>query len=113
MNIDSFAKSVLTPPVGMNGNIRKEMAAEAAAAARPAPMDITGGFGASLSRSVEMLDQMQLTSDKAIEQLAAGENLDIHDVMIATQETDIAFRLALAMRDKLVEAYQEVMRMAV
>ncbi len=113
MNIDSLARPALTPPVGLNGTIRRQMAAEEAAAARPAPIDVTGGFGASLGRSVELLDQMQLTSDKAIEQLAAGEHIDIHDVMIATQETDIAFRLALAMRDKLVEAYQEVMRMAV
>jgi flagellar hook-basal body complex protein FliE len=48
-----------------------------------------------------------------IEQLAAGENVDIHQVMIASEQTDINFRIALAIRDKLVESYREVMRMAV
>ncbi|MBI5712076.1 MAG: flagellar hook-basal body complex protein FliE [Chloroflexi bacterium] len=57
----------------------------------------SGAFGATLK----------------IQKLAAGENVDLHQVLIAAEQTDIAFRVALSMRDKLVEAYQEVMRMQV
>ncbi len=59
------------------------------------------------------LDQSQNTSDQLIQQMAAGENVDISDVMIANQETDINFRVAMAIRDRLVDAYKEVMRMSV
>ena len=56
MNIDSIAKSVLTPPVGMNGNIRKEMAAEAAAAAR-VPLLLIGTPSAALLAQQPLLDK--------------------------------------------------------
>ena len=45
--------------------------------------------------------------------LAAGEEVELHQVMIAAEETDISFRVAMAIRDKLVEAYHETMRMNV
>lgn len=73
----------------------------------------SGAFGATLNNALEGLSQMQVTSDQAIQKLAAGENVDLHQVLIAAEQTDIAFRVALSMRDKLVEAYQEVMRMQV
>lgn len=70
-------------------------------------------FGSSLTNALNGLNQMQVTSDQSIQKLAAGENVDLHQVMIAAEETDVSFRVAMAMRDKLVEAYQEVMRMQV
>ena len=45
--------------------------------------------------------------------LAAGEEVELHQVMISAEQTDISFRVAMAIRDKLVEAYQETMRMSV
>ena len=46
-------------------------------------------------------------------QLAAGEPVELHDVMIAMEEADLSLRLALQVRNKLVEAYQEIQRMQV
>lgn len=69
--------------------------------------------GASFGQALQSLSDAQNASDALVQQLAAGENVDLHQVMIAAEETDISFRVALAMRDKLVEAYHEVMRMAV
>ena len=71
------------------------------------------GFGQTLDTALGNLSQMQANSDQAMQKLASGENVDLHQVMIATEQTDIAFRVALSLRDKLVEAYQEVMRMQV
>ncbi len=71
------------------------------------------GFGQTLDTALGNLSQMQTSSDQAMQKLAAGENVDLHQVMIASEQTDIAFRVALSLRDKLVEAYQEVMRMQV
>ncbi len=59
------------------------------------------------------LNQSQQNADDLSAQLAAGGNVDLHQVMIATEENDVNFRVALAMRDRLVDAYHEVMRMSV
>ena len=48
-----------------------------------------------------------------MEQLARGEDVDLHTVMIALEENNVNFNVALGIRDKLVEAYREVMRMQV
>ena len=45
--------------------------------------------------------------------LSSGQDVDLHQVMIATEENDVNFRVALAIRDKLVEAYRSVMQMSV
>ncbi len=77
------------------------------------PQGGVGDVKATFSQALDALSQTQNNSDALLQKLAAGENVDLHQVMIAAEQTDIAFRVSLAMRDKLVEAYQEVMRMAV
>ena len=72
-----------------------------------------GQVGKTFNEALESLNQSQTNSDQLIEKLAAGENVDIHQVMIATEQTDINFRIAMAIRDRLVEAYREVTRMTV
>lgn len=85
----------------------REMASSTMAAATEAAP--AGGFGGALNR----LTETQAESDRAIEQLLAGENVDLHQVMLSVEKTDIAFRVALQLRNKLVQAYQEIMRMQV
>jgi flagellar hook-basal body complex protein FliE len=70
-------------------------------------------FGQMLSNALDRLNQMEGTANNAATSLAAGEDIDIHQVMLTMQEADISFQLALQVRNKLVEAYQEVMRMQV
>ena len=69
--------------------------------------------GNSFSQALDSLNQTQANSDNLMQQLAAGENVDIQDVMLAAEQTDVTFRVAMAMRDHLVDAYNEVMRMSV
>jgi len=59
------------------------------------------------------LNQSQQNSDNLVEQLARGEDVDLHTVMIALEENNVNFNVALGIRDKLVEAYREIMRMQV
>jgi flagellar hook-basal body complex protein FliE len=70
-------------------------------------------FGTLLSSALENLNRLDNTANQAVARLAAGEDVDLHQVMIAVQEADIAFQLALQVRNKLVDAYHEVMRMQV
>jgi flagellar hook-basal body complex protein FliE len=69
--------------------------------------------GPSFSQALESLTQSQANSDDLLQRLAAGEDVDLHQVMITAEEADINFRVALAIRDRLVDAYREVIRMAV
>lgn len=71
--------------------------------------EITQSFGNMLSS----LNQSQQTTDSLMTQLAQGEDVDLHTVMIALEENNVNFNVALGIRDKLVEAYREVMRMQV
>jgi len=62
---------------------------------------------------LENLSQSEMNSDSLLQQLAAGEDVDLHQVMIAVEQTDVSFRVALSIRDKLVESYKEIMRMQI
>jgi flagellar hook-basal body complex protein FliE len=59
------------------------------------------------------LNQSQQNSDALMEKLANGENVDLHSVMIGMEENNVNFNVALGIRDKLVDAYREIMRMQV
>lgn len=69
--------------------------------------------GQTFSQALEGLMQSQSSSEDLIQKLAAGEDLDLHQVMISNEEADINLRVALAIRDRLVDAYREVMHMSV
>lgn len=74
---------------------------------------ITGqtGFGEILNKAIDQLNQVQLKSEEAKLKFVTGEIQDIHQVTIAMQEAKIAMSLAVEVRNKVVEAYQEVSRM--
>jgi len=80
---------------------------------KSAQMGNTDSFQNALANAVQELNGVQNQADDAIARLAMGDNVDLHDVTIAVEEANIAFSLALQVRNKLVEAYQEVMRMQV
>ena len=70
---------------------------------------VTQSFGQVL----DSLNQSQLETDGLRSKLSSGQDVDLHQVMIATEENDVNFRVALAIRDKLVDAYREMMRMSI
>lgn len=71
------------------------------------------GFGEMLSKSIREIDMLQKDADISIENLAAGENTDLHQTMIAMEKADIAMKLMIQIRNKVVGAYEEIMRMQV
>jgi flagellar hook-basal body complex protein FliE len=75
--------------------------------------DTLKDVGKTFDSMLQNLSETQKTSDDLMTKLAAGEDVDIHQVMIASDQTDISFRVALSIRDKLVDAYKEVTRMSV
>jgi flagellar hook-basal body complex protein FliE len=77
-----------------------------AAASTPA-----GGFAAELGQGLGQLQQVQTKSDNLAVQAATGDLNDVHDYMIASTEAGLATQLTVAVRNKAVEAFNEIMRM--
>ena len=65
-------------------------------------------FGTMLKSAIGKVTELQTEADKAIQDLAAGKNKNIHRTMIALEKADVSFQLMMQIRNKLVQAYQEV-----
>jgi flagellar hook-basal body complex protein FliE len=70
-------------------------------------------FGKYLSDALNQVNQAIVDSQNLSEQLAAGQVNDLHTVMIAAQKATLELQLATQVRDKVISAYQDVMRMQV
>ena len=70
------------------------------------------GFGESLSRLVNAVDSTSESANTAIDQMLDGSG-DVHTAMIALQRSELALQLTVQVRNKLVQAYQDIMKMPV
>ena len=82
--------------------------AGAAAVAKPA-----GGFADLLGQAVGQLQQISTNADTKVNAMATGKDVDLAEVMLAVETESLAMSLATTIRNKAVEAYQEVFRMQV
>lgn len=73
----------------------------------------TEGFTQVIGDMVGKVNDLQNQADKAIQKLATGESKGLHEVMIAMEKSSISFQFLSQVRNKAVEAYQEIMRMQV
>ena len=81
--------------------------------ARPAGPGAPQGFGRLLENSIGEVNKLQHQADQAVEALTAGRSSDVHNTMIALQKADVSFRLLMQIRNKVVSAYETVMRMQI
>ena len=70
-------------------------------------------FGEFLADSIKEVSSLQHKSEEMSALLAAGELDDISQAVIASEKADIALQLTMQVRNRIVEAYQEMMRMQV
>lgn len=73
----------------------------------------TESFSDTLKKAVTEVNELQKTSDKAMQNLATGRTDNVPEVMIAAERADIALKLMVQVRNKIIDAYQEVMKMQV
>lgn len=66
-----------------------------------------------VTEGLNKVNHIQKNAEGAVEDLVTGKANNLHEVVIAIQEANIAFQFAVKTRNKIVEAYQEVMRMQV
>ncbi|MCS7002880.1 MAG: flagellar hook-basal body complex protein FliE [Dehalococcoidia bacterium] len=70
-------------------------------------------FAQILGAMITNLNALQQNADAAATTLATGGDIDLHDVMIAQEQSSIAMQFTLQVRNRVIEAYQEIMRMQV
>lgn len=67
-------------------------------------------FGELLQASLDRVSQLQTTADQSVTNLVSGGQGDIHSTMIAVEKAEIAFEMAMTIRNKLLTAYESIMR---
>ena len=104
----------------MNPPIGEIAAVEALASALPASPATTsaavapsGQFGTWFTQEVAAVNTQMVDAERAVQQLAAGGAVSVHDTMIQLEQARLSFQLAIQVRTRVLEAYQEVMRMQV
>jgi len=70
-------------------------------------------FGETLKGFVEDVNNLQEQSGKTVERFLTGEIENVHDVMIAVEKAGVSFEMMMEIRNKMIEAYHELMRMQV
>jgi flagellar hook-basal body complex protein FliE len=73
----------------------------------------TETFGEFLQQALNKVEQAQNDAATAAQRLASGEITDVAEVMIASEKATLALQLTVQVRNKVIEAYQEMMRMPV
>lgn len=70
-------------------------------------------FGSTVRQAVESLDNSQKNAEQEVTRAVAGESPDLHQTIVALQAADLNFQFGLQVRNKLIGAYEEIMRMQV
>ena len=71
-----------------------------------------GGFAQTLRGAMSEVEKLQVDGQQKIADLLRGNGEDIHETLIAVEKADLSFELMMQVRNKIVQAYQEVSRMS-
>jgi flagellar hook-basal body complex protein FliE len=78
-----------------------------------APSSAKGDFASWMDKQVGQVNDQILQSDNNLQKLATGQTDNLHQVMLSLEEAKMSFQLFLQVRNRLLEAYQEVIRMPI
>ena len=100
--------------IGGISQVPPELLVESAKRAeRSAPSTEGPSFGEALENAIRSVDDQMQHGDALATSYVAGEEVDLHTVLLEMQKADTSFRTLVQVRNKLIEAYQEIMRMSV
>lgn len=96
----------MTAPISSIGAINPpDLLTPAQGAGKP------GEFGKVLEGAIQSIESLRADAADSVQKFLTGENEELHTTILATQRAEIAFDLGLQVRNKVVSAYQEIMRM--
>jgi flagellar hook-basal body complex protein FliE len=100
------------PPAAPTAPLWKELPPDLAA---PPTHSVTGGvsFGEWFGSQLETVNAKVVASEKNLQALAAGETDNLHQVMLSLEEARLSFQLLAQVRTRLLESYQDLMRMQI
>jgi flagellar hook-basal body complex protein FliE len=104
--IESIVSSIGIPQTILNNDA---MQVNPAQQASPDRID----FKELLNTAIKSVSDSQISADDAMTQLAAGQNIELHNVMLAAQKAELTLQLALQVKNKITDAYSEIMRMSI
>ncbi|MFL6302924.1 MAG: flagellar hook-basal body complex protein FliE [Candidatus Sulfotelmatobacter sp.] len=84
-----------------------------ASAVSASPPQQASAFHSMFENALNTVQGFQTEADTAVQNFLSGNNEDVHTAIIATQKADLSFELFTQIRNKVVSAYQELMRMQV
>ncbi|MEN6521590.1 MAG: flagellar hook-basal body complex protein FliE [Armatimonadota bacterium] len=73
----------------------------------------SGGFGDTIKSALSEVNKLQTDADELATKLAVGDPVEIHQAMISMQKASTALQFTIQVRNKVIDAYQEIMRMQV
>ncbi len=73
--------------------------------------DVTKSFSDTLSGFVDNVNNLQNSANDAIDKMASGQSADVHEVMVAMEKAKVSFDLLLQIRNKMLDAYKQIMQM--
>lgn len=82
-------------------------------AVQPTPYEAQKNFASFLNDAIQSVNNQQIQSDVLTQKLINGQDVDLHEVMIASQKASITLNATMEVRNKVIDAYQEIMRMSI
>lgn len=73
----------------------------------------SANFGSMLSEKIKEVDQLQKSADQSAIDFSTGKSRNLHEAILAMEMADTSLRMAINVRNKVIEAYQEIMRIPV
>ncbi len=112
--VDPFAMGISMDVNAVNphGKAAQKVDSRLITAVSDSPVSNTANnFGKAISGGLNTVNEKQIESQKAIETLASGGDISVHDVMIASQKASLNMQMALQLRNKMLTAYNELYQM--
>jgi flagellar hook-basal body complex protein FliE len=107
------AFSAQGPGVASEARVAREMTTQGLSAPAGDAKQAATTFSDILRKSVEEVNLHQHQADHAIKELVAGRTKNIHETMLAVERADTSLKLMMQVRNKVLDAYREIMRMQV
>ena len=73
--------------------------------------DVTKSFADTLNGFVSNVNDLQNSANDAMDKMASGQTADVHEVMVAMEKAKVSFDMLLQIRNKMLDAYKQIMQM--
>ena len=100
-------------PIAPEGPALREMQANGLSPSQSVSGTEPSSFGQVLKDSIDKVNQYQADADHATKELIAGRNKNIHETMLTVERADASLKMMMQVRNKVLEAYKEIMKMQV